>query len=175
MLGVGYRFSMSHHAVSMLVVSEAHNLTADPSTVCDCGYRAHGELAGFTYCLLQKIKSTHSLPLIKKWEQNLLPNHSRFPPIKEKEFLAGSLNAVALEKLGRQFLTAKRVPEWCPEVFGGFHKHFVATVAAWSDCGQGPNYFCPEIVIGGFGQFLDGLMKLSAVHGSNLKASKTEY
>ena len=80
-LGIGYPSSVGHHAVFLFCVSDAHNFTANPSSVYDYGYRAFAELARFTFCLLQKIKSAQSLPLVEKWEDFRLPNHSRFPSV----------------------------------------------------------------------------------------------
>ena len=45
------------------------------------GFRAYGELWRFVYCFLQKIKDSESLPVIEKWETNMLPNHSQFAAI----------------------------------------------------------------------------------------------
>ena len=101
---------MNHHAVLMLGVSEAHNYTAGSSAVSVYGYRAYGELARFTYCLLQKINAAHSLPLIKKWENYMFPNHLRFPPIEEKGFLYWEPIYCGAAERG-QFLLAERVPE----------------------------------------------------------------
>ena len=104
MLGIGYKFPMCHHFVFVFGISDAHIFTADPSNVCDCGYQVYGELARFTYCLLQKIKSAQALPLIEKWQYFIFPNHSWFLPVEEKEFLAGSPIAVALENVGSFYL-----------------------------------------------------------------------
>ena len=95
---------MSPYAVFTFCVSHAHVFTADQSSGCDYGYQAYRELTGFTNCLLQKIKAAQTLPLIVKWENFILPNHSRFPPIEEKQFLAGSQIAVALEEVGNFYL-----------------------------------------------------------------------
>ena len=61
-LGLGYLASVGHHAVFIFCVSDAHNFTANPSNVCDYGYHAFGELARFTYCLLQLVKSAIITP-----------------------------------------------------------------------------------------------------------------
>ena len=63
------------------------------------------------------------------------PNHSRFPPIEEKEFLAGSGIASALEKVGSVYLRnefqkdARKFPEELTNTV-------LSTVAAPSDVGQ---------------------------------------
>ena len=54
MLSVRWKTSLSLLAVTTLCVSDAHNFTADPSSACDYGYHAYGELARFPYYLLQK-------------------------------------------------------------------------------------------------------------------------
>ena len=99
-LGIGYLSPVGHHAVLIFCVSHAHNFTDNPSKVCDYGFRAFSELARFTVCLLQKKKSAQSLSLVEKWEDFMLPNHSRFLPIEENEFLAGSRIRSALQKVG---------------------------------------------------------------------------
>ena len=65
-IGIGYLSFKGHHAVLILCVSDAHNFTANPSSVCDHGYRAFGELARSTHCLLRKIEWAQSLPLVEK-------------------------------------------------------------------------------------------------------------
>ena len=102
MLGVG--LLVSQRAIFILVVPVAHKFTADPSTVCDYGCRAYGELARLTYCLLQKIEAPYPLLLIEKWEKYMLPNHLRFPTIEEIEFLTGSWFNVAPDKVGNCYL-----------------------------------------------------------------------
>ena len=77
--------SMRDHAVFVFYVSDAQNFSANPSSVCDYGYREFNELARFTYCLLQKIKSAQKLPLVEKWEEFMLPNDLQFPPIEEEK------------------------------------------------------------------------------------------
>ena len=79
-------------------VSVANNFF-HPSTAADQGYHISGELAQCVYCLLQKIKKASSLPLVEKWEEYVVPNHSRFPAIDEKDFLAGTRVMAALNKV----------------------------------------------------------------------------
>ena len=78
-------------ALSMIhvFVSVANNFVHS-STETDQGYHAFGELARFVYCLLQKIKKASSLPLVEQWEEYIVPNHSRFPAIDDKNFLVGT-------------------------------------------------------------------------------------
>ena len=78
----------------------------------------------------------------------MLPNHSRFPPIEEKKFLAGSLIASALENVGSVCLrTEFRKDAW--NFLGELISTVISTVAARSEVGQGLRCFCPKIVVGG--------------------------
>ena len=76
------------------------NIFVHCQTAGDYGYRTFGELARFIYCLLQKIKQGSSLPLVEQWDDYVLPNHSKFPPIADGEFLAGTRVLAALNKIG---------------------------------------------------------------------------
>ena len=69
------------------------------STSADQGYHAFREMARFVYCLLQKIMKGSSLLLVEQWEENVVPNPSRFPAIDEKDFLSGTRVMAALGKL----------------------------------------------------------------------------
>ena len=80
-------------------VSVANNFVYS-STAADQGYHAFGELAQFIYCLLQKIKETSALPLVEQWEDYVVPNHSRFPVINDKDFFVGTRVMAALGKVG---------------------------------------------------------------------------
>ena len=72
-VGRGYLLSVGDHAVFIFCISDAHIFTADPSSVCDYGYHAWGELSRFTYCLLQKIKSAQSLPRLRNGSSSCFP------------------------------------------------------------------------------------------------------
>ena len=94
--------------VSVSVANDfIHRETAD-----DYGYHMFGELARFIYCLLQKIKQGSNLPLVEQWEEYVLPNHSKFPPFSDGEFLAGTRVLAALNKIGSSYLKREfqRVP-----------------------------------------------------------------
>ena len=119
-------------------------------------------------------------PLIQWGEEFILPKQSRFS-IEEKEFLAGSRTAVALDKMGSFYLRnefRKDARKFLEELTSTV----LSAVAAGSDLGQGLSCFCPEIVIGGmtmprfhlFGQLMDGLIEFSCVCGSTVEASKDE-
>ena len=148
MLAVDHNFPMSYHAVFTLCVSDTHNFTADPSSVCDYGYRTYGELARFTYCLLRKVKAAQSLPLVEKWEDFMFSNHWWFPHIEEKEFLVGSRIASAVEKVGNVYLRnefRKDAQNFLEEL----SNTVLPTVATRSDVGQGLSCSCPENVVWG--------------------------
>ena len=69
------------------------------SAAADQGYHAFSELARFVYCLLWKIKKASSLLVVEQWEEYLIPNHSRFPAIDERDFLSGTRVMAALDKV----------------------------------------------------------------------------
>ena len=89
---------MTHVSVSV-ANNFIHRQTAD-----DYGYHTFGELARFIYCLLHKIKQGSSLPLVEKWDDYVLPNHSKFPPIADGEFLARTRVLAAPNKIGSLYL-----------------------------------------------------------------------
>ena len=92
-------------ALSMIHVSvSVANNFVHSSTATDQGYHTFGELARFIYCLLQKNKKASSLPLVEQWEEYVVPNHSRFPAIDDKNFLVGTRVMTALGKIGSHFL-----------------------------------------------------------------------
>ena len=124
----------------MLGVRDAHKFTADPSTVCDYGYRAYSELARLTYCLLQKIEAPYPLLLIEKWEKYMLPNDLRFPTIEEIEFLTGSLFNVAPDKVGSCYLRNEFRKD-AQKLLQELKSTVLSTVAARSDVGQGLSCF----------------------------------
>ena len=167
---------MTHVSVSVANIF-IHRQTAE-----DYGYHAFGELARFIYCLLQKIKVGYSLPLVEQWDEYVLPNHSKFAPISDGEFLAGKRVLVALNKIGSAYLkrdfqrdARKFLEEFTTSVF--------STVTARSKIGQGLSCFCPAIVIGGdehaplhlLGLLLDGLLEHAWVKGSEIEGCRSEY
>ena len=106
----------------------------------DYGYRAYGELSHFVFFLLQKVKTSGSLLVVKRWESYMLPNHSSFASIEEEDFLVGTPTKAALEKttsyyLQNEFRSSAR----------GFLEDFTGTVlsifAARSNLGQGSVVF----------------------------------
>ena len=98
MVVISVALSMTHVHVSV-----ANNLVHS-STAADQGYHGFGELARFVYCLLQKSKKAPSLLLVEQWEEHVVPNHSRFPAIDEKDFLGGTRVMAASDKFGSQYL-----------------------------------------------------------------------
>ena len=151
-------------------------------TASDYGYHTFGELARFIYCLLQKIKQWSSSPLLELWDDYVLPNHSKIPPIADGEFLAVTRVVAALIKIGcsnlqRDFQRdARRFLE-------EFITSVLSTVAARSKIGQGLNCFCPVIIVGGdnhaplhlLGPLLDGLLDRGWVKGNEIEACRSEY
>ena len=151
-------------------------------TLSDYGYHSFGELTRFVYCLLQKIKEGSWLPLVEQWEQYVLANYSKFPPIADEEFLAGTRVLAALKKIGSSSLKrefqrdARRFLEEFPNAV-------LSTVAARSKIGQGLSCFCPAIIIGGddhaplhlLGLLLDRLLERGWIKGSEIEACRAEY
>ena len=151
-------------------------------TAHDYGYHRFGELARFTYCLLQKIKQGSSSPLVEQWDEYVMLNHSKFPAVSDREFLAGTRVLAALNKIGSSYLKREFQRD-----ARGFLEEFttsvLSTVAARSNLGQGLSCFCPAIVIGGddhaplhlLGLLLDGLLERGWVKGSEIEACRSEY
>ena len=156
-------------------VSVANNFVHS-STAADHSYHAFGELAQFVYCLLQKIKKASSLPLVEQWEEYVVPNHSRFPAIDEKEFLAGTRVVVALGKVGSHYLQTEFRRD-ARRFFEDFVNCVLLTVASRSVIGLGLSCFCPAFVVGGddisdfqlFNKLLDGLLEKSWTRGARLR------
>ena len=107
-----------------------------------------------------------SLPLVDQWEEYVLPNHSRFPAIDEKDFLANTRVVAALDKVGSQYLQRKFRRD-ARRFLEDFVNCVLSSVASRSVIGQGLSCFCPAIVVGGddvaplqlFNKLLDGLQE----------------
>ena len=163
-------------------VSDNNNFVTQQPPRNDYGYRAHGELSHFVYCLLQKIKASGSLPVIEKWESYMLPNHPSFSAIGEEHFLVGTSLHAALEKMTSQYLK-KEFRSSARRFLDDFTSTVLSTVAAPSKLGQGASCFCPKIIIGGddhsafllLGQLLDGLVACGWEKGSTVEACKAEF
>ena len=172
------RFSIVH---DMFSVSVANNFVHF-QTASDYGYHTFGELARFIYCLLQKIKQGSSLPLVEQWDDYVLPNHSKFVPIADGEFLAGTRVLAALNKIGSSYLK-REFQRDARRFLEEFTSSVLSTVAARSKIGQGLSCFCPAIIIGGddhaplhlLGLLLDGLLDHGWVKGSEIEACRSEY
>ena len=168
--------SMIHVSVSV-----ANNLVHS-STAADQGYHAFGELARFVYCLMQKIKKAYALPLVEQWEKHVIPNHSRFSAIDDKNFLVGTRVMTALGKVGSHYLQ-KEFRRDALRFLEDFVNCVLSTVAARSVIGQGLSCFCPAIVVGGddvvplqlFNNLLDGLLEKGWTKGSEVEARRAEY
>ena len=123
-------------ALSMIHVSvSVANNFVHSSTAADQGYLAFGELARFVYCLLQKIKKASSLPLVEQWEEYMVPNHSRFPAIDDKNFLVGTRVMAGLGKVGSLYLQ-KEFRRDASRFLEDFVNCVLSTVVARSVIGQ---------------------------------------
>ena len=159
---------------------------ANKSMLCqtadDYGYHTFGDLARFIYCLLQKIKQGSSLPLVEQWDEYVLPNHSKFPPISDGEFLAWTRVLAALNKIGSSYLKREFQRDG-RRFLEEFTTSVLSNVAARSKIGQGLSCFCPAIVIGGddhaplhlLGLLFDGLLERGWVEGSEIDVCRSEY
>ena len=123
----------------MCSVSVANNFE-HCQTASDYGYHRFGELARFIYCLLQKIKQGSSLPLVEQWDDYVLPNHSKFPPIPDGEVLAGTRVLAALNKIGSSYLK-REFQRDARRFLEEFTTSVLSTVAARSKIGQGLSCF----------------------------------
>ena len=139
---INFALSMIHVSVSV-----ANNFVHS-STAADQGYHAFGELARFMFCLLQKPKKTSSLPLVEQWEEYVVPNHSRFPAIDDKNFLEGTRVMAALGNVASHYLQ-KEFRRDARRFLEDFENCVLSTVAARSVIGQGLSCFCPAILVGG--------------------------
>ena len=131
-MGDGSSVAMSMISVSVSVV----NNFIHPQTASDYGYHSFDELARFIYCLLQKIKQGTSLPLVEQWDEYVLANHSKFPPIADGEFLSGTRVLAALNKIGISYLK-KEFQRDARRFLEDFTTSVLSTVAARSKAGQG--------------------------------------
>ena len=131
------RWVMIIVALSMIHVSvSVANIFVHCQTASDYGYHTFGELARFFYCLLQKIKQGSSLPLVEQWDDYVLPNHSKFPPIADGEFLAGTRVLAALYKIGSSYLK-REFQRDARRFLEEFTNSVLSTVADRSKIGQG--------------------------------------
>ena len=173
---VGFGSSMTCFSVSV-----ANNFV-HCQTASDYGYHTFGELARFIYCLLQKIKQGSSLPLVEQWDDYVLPNHSKFAPIADGEFLAGTRVLAALNKIESSYLK-REFQRDARRFLEEFTTSVLSTVAARSKIGQGLSCFCPAIIIGGddhaslhlLGLLLDGLLDHGWVKANEIEACRSEY
>ena len=119
---------------------------------------------------------------MEQWDEYVLPNHSKFPPISDGEFLAGTRVLAFLNKIGSSYLKRKFQRD-ARRFLEEFTTTVLSTVAARSKIGQGLSCFCPAIVIGGddhapfhlLGLLLDGLLESLWVKGTEIEACRSEY
>ena len=85
---------------------------------------------------------------MEQWEEYVVPNHLLFPAINEKNFLAGTREMVALDKVGSHHLRTefRRDARRFLEEFVNCDQSFVASKSVR---GQGLSCFCPAVVVGG--------------------------
>ena len=127
--------------------------------------------------MLQKIKKASSLPLVKQWEAYVVPKHSRFPAIDEKDFLYGTRVMVALDNVGSQYLRTEFRRD-ARRFLEEFVNCVLSTVASRSVIGKGPSCFCPAIMVDGddvaplqlFNKLLDGLFEKGWTRGIEVEA-----
>ena len=165
----------------MCSVSIANNFV-HCQTASDYGYHTFGELARFINCLLQKIKQGSSLPLEEQWDDYVLPNHSKYPPIADGEFPDGTRVLSALNKIESPYLK-REFQQDARRVLEEFTTSVLLTVATRSKIGQGLGCFSPAIIIGGddhaplhlLDLLLDGLLESGWIKGSEIEACRAEY
>ena len=119
---------------------------------------------------------------MKQWEEDVVPNYSRFPAIDKKDFLAGTPVMALLGKVGGHYLQTEFRRD-----ARRFLKEFVgcvlSTVASRSVIGQGLSCFCPAIVVGGddvasfqlFDKLMDELLEKGWTRESEVEACRAEY
>ena len=128
------------------------------------------------YRLLQKIKKASSLPLVEQWEEYVVPNHSRFPAIDNKDFLAGTRVMAALDKVGSLYLQTEFRRD-ALRFLEEFVNCVLSTVASRSVIAQGLSCFYPAIVFGRddvapfqlFSKLLDRLLEKGWTRGAKLR------
>ena len=122
------------------------------------------------------------MPVIEKREAHMLPNHSCFGAIEEEHFREGIRLLSPLEKINSSILR-KVFRKDCRRFLKDLVATNLFTVAARSRFGQELSCFCPEIIHGGddysvfylFGQFLDALIEVGLVRGSETEPAKAEF
>ena len=162
-------------------VSVATNFVQS-STAAEQRYHNFGDLARFAYCLLKKIKMASSLPLVEQWEEYVVPNHSRFTAIDEKDSFSGPRVMAPLDKLGSQYKrTEFHRDARC--FIEEFVNRLLSTVASKLLIGQGMSCFCLASVVGGdnvallqlYNKLFEGLLEKGWTRGSEVEACRDEY
>ena len=111
----------------------------------------------------------------------MLANHSKFPPIADEEFLAGTRVLAAPNKIGSSDLK-REFQRDAHRFLEEFTNSVLSTVAARSKIGQGLSCFCPAIIFGGdnhaplhlLGILIDGLLERGRIKGSEIEAFRAE-
>ena len=128
------------------------------------------------------MKQGSSLPLVERWDEYVLANHSKFPAVANGEFLPGSRVSAALNKIGSSY-SKKEFQRDARFFLEEFTASVLSTVAARSKVGQGLSCFCPAIIFRGddhaplhlLGLLLDGLLERGWIKGSEIEACRAEY
>ena len=138
-------------------------------------------LDSYTVCYRMSSKGS-SLHLVEQWDYFVLPNHSKFSPIADGEFLAGTRVLAALNKIGNSYLK-REFQRDARRFLEEFTTTVLSTVAARSKIGQGLSCFRPATIIGGdnhaalhlLGLLLDDLLDRGWIKGSEIEACRAEY
>ena len=85
---------------------------------------------------------------MEQWEKYVFPNHSLFPAIDDKDFLAGTRVMAELDKVGSHYLRTECRRDAC-RFLEVFVNCVLSTVASRSFIGQGLSCFCPAIMVDG--------------------------
>ena len=88
------------------------------------------------------------MPHVEQWEEYVVPKHSRFPAIDDKDFLAGTCVMASLDKVGSHYLRTEFRRD-SRRFLEEFVNCVLLTVASGSVIGQGLSCFCPAMVVGG--------------------------
>ena len=119
---------------------------------------------------------------MEQWDDFVLPNHFKFPPIADGEFPAGTRALAALNKIVSSYLK-REFQRDARRFLEELTNSVLSTVAARSKVGQGLSCFCPAIITGGdnhaplhlLGVLLDALLDCGWVKGSEIEACRAEY
>ena len=107
-------------------------------------YRGFGELSLKVYCLLQRTRSSRSLPVVEKREAYMLPNQSSFSPLEGEHLLPSPRRLTTAEDASVFSLKSELRKECCQ-----FLQHFLYNVLSTPPNGKVMSCFCFQIFFGG--------------------------